>query len=145
MASVTIKAIGTIKNELKEAKRGGRDVVSEIVLDDSLTDALDHLDEFSNILVFFWIEREAGQYPKELRVYPHNDTNNPLAGIFATNSTDRPNPVGMSIAEIVERKGNVLKVTGLGVVNGTPLIDIKPYIPRIYSLPDAKMGSWLTS
>ena len=67
-----------------------------------------------------------------------------MVGIFATFSPDRPNPIGLGVAEVVERKGNILKVTRFGIVNGTQIIDIKPYVPRAYMRTDAKVGAWIT-
>ncbi len=144
VTAATVKAIGVVRNELNEPRRGPdvMQMVSEIVMDESLTDALDHLDEFSNIFVIY-LTGPGPQEPKALRIYPHDDENNPLAGIFSTFTTDRPNPIGMNLAKIVERNGNILKVTNFGVVNGTSVIDIRPYIPMHFSVPDAKVGSWL--
>lgn len=67
-----------------------------------------------------------------------------LHGVFAARSPNRPNPIGFSIIEFVERRGDSLKVKGLDTVNGTPLIDLKPYIPKINSKKNLKIG-WLTN
>ncbi|MBW2143633.1 MAG: tRNA (N6-threonylcarbamoyladenosine(37)-N6)-methyltransferase TrmO [Deltaproteobacteria bacterium] len=144
-AKIILDAIGVVRNELKEPKRGPdvQKIVTEIELDASLSDALDYLDEFSHIMLLYWARKGESQELKTLRIRPHNDPEAPMAGIFATFTPDRPNPVGVSIARIVERNGNILKVSGLGIVDGTSVIDIKPYIPRVFSIPDAKVASWI--
>jgi tRNA-Thr(GGU) m(6)t(6)A37 methyltransferase TsaA len=144
--TVTLKTIGVVRNELKEARRGPdvQQIVSEIVLDKSLADALEHLEDFTYVMVVYLAPRSANQDSMALKIYPHNDKNNPMVGIFATFTQDRPNPIGLAVAEVVERKDNILKVTKFGVVNGTHVIDIKPYVPRAYMRTDAKVGAWIT-
>ena len=63
-------------------------------------------------------------------------------GVFATRSPYRPNPIGFSIVELVERRGNILRVKKLDAVDGTPLLDIKPYIPKFDQVENVKSG-WL--
>jgi tRNA-Thr(GGU) m(6)t(6)A37 methyltransferase TsaA len=61
-------------------------------------------------------------------------------GIFATRHPCRPNGLGISVVRLLSRKGNLLKVGGIDVLDGTPLLDIKPYVPRFDSRPDASEG-----
>jgi tRNA (Thr-GGU) A37 N-methylase len=68
----------------------------------------------------------------------------PLVGIFATCSPARPNPVCAMVVRLLERKGNVLKVQGLDAIDGSPLIDIKPYNPSYYAAEDVKVADWMT-
>ena len=142
---ITLNAIGVIRNELKEPKRGPdiQNIITEIELDSSLSGALDHIDEFSHVMLLYWAGKGESREVKTLRIRPHNDPKAPMAGIFSTFTPDRPNPVGVSTAKIVELNGNTLKVSGIGIVDGTPVIDIKPYIPRAFSLPDARVASWI--
>ena len=69
----------------------------------------------------------------------------PLVGLFATRSPNRPNPVGIATVRLLERQGNILKVEGLDAIDGTPIIDIKPYIPGYDSATDAKVPPWITN
>jgi len=69
----------------------------------------------------------------------------PLVGRLATRSPSRPNPVGQSVVQLLEQQGNILKVRGLDAIDGTPVIDIKPYIPKYDSAPDARVPEWITS
>jgi len=65
-----------------------------------------------------------------------------IHGVFSTRSPNRPNPIGMCVVDLLERNGRFLKVRGLDALDGSPLIDIKPYSPAIDSFPDARVG-WL--
>ena len=68
-----------------------------------------------------------------LQVHPQGDQTRPLTGVFSTRSPARPNPIGLSLVEVVERTGNEITVRGLEVVDGTPILDIKPHSPGIDS------------
>ena len=141
--SIILKAIGTIRNKIKQpAKRDWQKIISEIEIDSSLTEALDNLDEFSHIIVLFWVH----QYPAEgqlpLKIHPMGKIEIPLTGRFATRSPHRPNPVGKTTVRLLQRRGNILKVKGLDAIDGTPVIDIKPYIPGYDSPAHAKVPPW---
>ena len=144
---MTLKAIGTVRNKVKQAPGHGynwRDVVSEIVVDSSLADALDGLDEFSHIIVIWWMHQvAAGQFAT--KIHPMGKQELPLVGLFATRSPHRPNPLGKATVRLLQRQGNTLKVKGLDAIDGTPVIDIKPYIPGNDSATDARVPTWITT
>ncbi|HJX13853.1 MAG TPA: tRNA (N6-threonylcarbamoyladenosine(37)-N6)-methyltransferase TrmO [Dehalococcoidales bacterium] len=142
LPEMTLIPIGFVRNGVKEpVKRRFRDVVSEIVIDSGLTEALDDIEEFSHLIVIFWLHRSRRPAPK--KVYPMGNPEHGLMGVFATRSPDRPNPLGKTTVELLERQGNVLKVRGLDAIDGTPVIDIKPYIPGYDSAADARAPSWM--
>jgi len=64
-----------------------------------------------------------------------------LRGVFSTRSPNRPNPIGMTVVNVIKRKGNILKVSGIDMIEGTPILDIKPYTSRDQKSP-IKLG-WL--
>lgn len=99
--------------------------------------ALEDLTTFRYIWILFWFDRAEGWRPKVLP--PRSEKRR---GVFATRSPHRPNPIGMSLVELVGVDGLVLAVTGLDLLEGTPVLDIKPYIPYADSRPDADHG-WL--
>jgi tRNA-Thr(GGU) m(6)t(6)A37 methyltransferase TsaA len=141
---MTLKAIGIVQNEVKQAPGAGynwQNTVSKIVLDNSLTEALDNLDEFSHIIILYWMHRSRVPAPKKVR--PRGNPELPLMGVLATRSPDRPNPVGKATVKLLQRQSNILKVEGLDAIDGTPVIDIKPYIPRYDSAKSAKAPSWV--
>jgi len=142
---MTLKAIGIVRNEIKQPIRHGwREIVSDIVINSDLTEALDGLDEFSHIIVLYWLHRLPAGRQLPLKVHPMGRPELPLVGRFATRSPSRPNPVGQATVRLLERRGNILKVKGLDAIDGTPVIDIKPYIPGYDSADDAKAPPWMT-
>ena len=145
LSIMTLKTIGSVRNEIKEASLLPRSdwskIISEIVIDNRLAEALDGLEEFSHIIVLYWMHRLAkGEVP--LKVHPMGREELPLVGLFATRTPNRPNPIGETTVKLLERHGNILKVAGLDALDGSPVIDIKPYIP-LDDLLDAKVPSWI--
>ena len=145
LPSMTLKAIGIVRNGIKQPpKQGWEETVSDIVVNNNLSEALDNLEEFSHILVLYWMHQAvAHQLPT--KVHPRGKRELPLVGLFASRSPYRPNPVGKSTVRLLERQGNILKVKGLDAIDGTPVIDIKPYIPGYDSVTNAKVPSWITN
>ncbi|MFC1941599.1 tRNA (N6-threonylcarbamoyladenosine(37)-N6)-methyltransferase TrmO [Chloroflexota bacterium] len=142
MPDISLKTIGIVRNEItRSTKRDFKDIVSEIVVDSNLTEGLDNLDEFSHIIVIYWMHERNGRAP--IKVRPKGDPNLSLMGVFATRSPDRPNPIGKTTVRLLQRQGNILKVEGLDAIDGTPIIDIKPYIPGYDSVKNAKAPSWV--
>jgi tRNA-Thr(GGU) m(6)t(6)A37 methyltransferase TsaA len=142
LPEINLKAIGVVRNEIKGPTRQKYpDVVSEIIIDSDLNEALDNLEEFSHIIVIYWIHKSPHRAP--LKVHPRGNPERELMGVFATRSPDRPNPIGKSTVRLLERRDNVLKVQGLDAIDGTPVIDIKPYIPGYDSPDNARAPSWM--
>lgn len=122
-----LRPIGVVRSPVSE--KGLRDfssVVSTIVLREEFAEALDGIEGFSHIVVLYWFH--LSEEPTSLKVHPRGDPMNPLRGIFATCSPVRPNPLGMTTVRLLERQGNKLRVRGLDAIDGTPVVDIKPYI-----------------
>jgi tRNA-Thr(GGU) m(6)t(6)A37 methyltransferase TsaA len=109
----------------------------EIVVDERFEPALQDIDGFERIWLIFYLDR-AGVYKP--RVVPYRDTRE--HGLFATRSPCRPNPVGLSVVRLLCRSGNVLRVRGLDILDQTPLLDIKPYVPEFDAHVTSKAG-WL--
>jgi tRNA-Thr(GGU) m(6)t(6)A37 methyltransferase TsaA len=100
-------------------------------------DALADVGGFDRIWLLFWFDRAEGWRPKVLP--PRSEEKR---GVFATRSPHRPNPIGMTAVRLVRVDGLVLHVSDLDLVDGTPILDIKPYIPYADAFPDAGAG-WL--
>jgi tRNA-Thr(GGU) m(6)t(6)A37 methyltransferase TsaA len=138
---IKLKAIGTIRSKIKKSTRQKHeDNIAEIIIDKELTEALDDIDNFSHIIVLWWIHRSHRPFP--MKVHPRGNPQNKLMGVFASRSPARPNPIGKSTVRLLERRGNVLKVKGLDAIDGTPVLDIKPYIPGYDSAEDATAPPW---
>lgn len=139
---INLKAIGIVRNHVEEpTHENSDDIISEIIIDNSLAEALDDLEQFSHIIVLYWIHRS--RHPSPVKVHPRGDPKRALMGVFATRSPSRPNPIGKATAALLERKGNTLKVRGLDAINGSPVLDIKPYIPGYDSVDNARAPSWM--
>jgi len=106
--------------------------VSEIVVAEELSGILDGIEGFSHLLVLYWPHLVAADRRSLLKVHPKGRQDIPRQGIFATCSPARPNPVLVTAVRLLNRTGNVLRVQGLEAVDGSPIIDIKPYNPRYY-------------
>ncbi len=134
-----------VRNEVRESPKPPYDwdnVVSRIEIDPGLTEALDNLDEFSHIIVLYWMDRLAPE-PQPLKVHPRRNPSLPLVGLFATRAPKRPNPIGKTTVRLRKRERNILTVSGLDAIDGTPVIDIKPYLPDYDSATDARAPSWV--
>ena len=142
---MTLKPIGTVSNEMEAipSKPGynWQAVTSRIVVDEALTEALEGLDKYSHIIVIYWLHK-AYIRKYSLRVHPRGDTSLPLVGLFASRSPYRPNPVGKKTVRLIKRQGNTLWVNGLDAIDGTPVIDIKPFIPGYDSPDEATVPEW---
>lgn len=117
-------------------------MASEVVIEESLEECLEGLEEFSHILVVFWMHKVPPVRQPVGKIHPQGRADLPLVGLFATRSPYRPNPIGVRVARLVERKGNVLRVVGLDAIDGTPVVDIKPYLPRLDSPSDVRIADW---
>jgi tRNA-Thr(GGU) m(6)t(6)A37 methyltransferase TsaA len=147
LPSMTLKAIGIVRNEVKQPPGSGYDwekIISDIVVDSSLTEALDNLDEFSHIIVLYWMHQVTAPHRFSTKVHPMGKQELSPVGLFATRSPHRPNPLGKTTVRLLQRQGNILTVKGLDATDGTPVIDIKPYIPGYDSATDAKALQWIT-
>ena len=142
LPTISLKAIGIVRNGIKQRpSHGWGKVISDIVVSPSLTEALDNLDESSHIIVIYWMHRLASG-PPPTKVHPMGNRGIPLKGVFATRSPNRPNPVGKTTVRLVQRQGNILRVEGLDAIDGSPVIDIKPYVPGLDSVTDARRPQW---
>ncbi len=94
---------------------------------ESLSEALDGIAVGDGLIILTWLHRSARDV---LQVHPRDEIENPLAGVFATRSPDRPNPIGLHRVTVLEINGNSLKVGPIEAIDGTPVIDIKPVLPQ---------------
>ena len=145
MPELTLKPIGIVKSEVKDpVRRDWQGVVSEIIIDQSLEECLEGLEDFSHIMVVYWMHRAPSWGQPPGKVHPMGRADLPLVGLFATRAPHRPNPLGVTVTRLLERRGKVLKVEGLDAIDGTPVIDIKPYIPpRAVSPDNLQMPDWV--
>jgi len=118
---------------------GAREAVGTVVVDPAYAAGLQDLDGFSHIYLLYHFHRAS---PPRLKVVPFLDHRE--HGIFATRAPARPNPIGVSVVELLEVRGNRLTVRGIDVLDGTPLLDIKPYVEDFDRAEKSRSG-WLAS
>jgi len=125
---INLSPIGYVKNDIPEDEvpRNRAEMISEIVIDDYWAKALTGIEEYSHIFVLFWMHKTGAAEVEQL-IHPRGDNKLPLTGVFASRTRNRPNPVGLAVAELLKREGNKLKVKRLDAFDGTPVLDIKPY------------------
>jgi tRNA (adenine37-N6)-methyltransferase len=136
----------TLTERLENVKAYHRrvgEVVCELVIDPEWEELLDGIEAFSHILVLYWPHLLDPARRKLRKVHPMGRKDMPLTGIFATCSPARPNPVLVSAVPLVARRGNVLEVKGLEAVDGSPIIDVKPYSKSYLLVDGLKMPAWM--
>lgn len=143
MAGIKLKQIGTIHSPYGTTKgtpiqsSAALDVEGSIELCEEYSPGLKDLDGFSHIILvyYFHLSKESGLLQK-----PFMDEE--ARGVFAIRSPSRPNPIGISVVKLKRVEGNILYISGLDIIDGTPLLDIKPYVPRFDSREADRIG-WL--
>ena len=138
--SLELKPIGVIhspyKNTGKAPYQGHKsEEISRIEVFREFEEGLQDIEGFSHIIVIYWFH-ESQRYHL-LVMTPWDDVPH---GLFATRSPHRPCPLGLTVVELMARQRNILKVKGLDAIDGTPLLDIKPYIPGVDERSAAKPG-----
>lgn len=139
---IELKPIGIIHSPYKTTKdmpiQASRSkAIGKVEIFKEFEDGLKDIEEFSHIILVYFFHK-SNRY--SLLVKPFLDEC--LHGVFATRHPNRPNHIGISIVELLERKGNVLKVRGIDTLDNTPLLDIKPYVPKFDKRENVKFG-WL--
>lgn len=124
---IILKPIGVIRTEAEGDEVKDKAHLSEIFLDCELTSALEGISGFSHIFVLFFLHEITAKQRATLKVHPRGRMDLPLLGVFATRTNRRPNPIGLTLCELVKVEGNVLTVRGLDAFDGTPVLDVKPY------------------
>jgi len=132
-SSYALHPIGRVESpliDLRDAPAQGDEGAPNawLVLDDELGPAMRDLDVGAQVIVLTWLDRADRTV---LEVHPRGDPNRPLEGVFSTRSPDRPNPIGLHEVEIVTIDGRRIEVRGLEAIDGTPIVDIKPYLGSI--------------
>lgn len=98
---------------------------------------------FSHLIVFYWMHlRDDEENRRALQVTPRRHEGAPLTGVFACRSPSRPNPIALTVVKLEGVDGCRLRVSGLDALEGSPVVDIKPYLPRGDAVPDARTPEW---
>lgn len=139
---VSLRPIGVVRNNVATPRPDGWEGLrSDILVREELEPALDGIDAYSHVIVVFAFDK-VPEAEQKLRMDARSDPRIPEQGVLATRSQLRPNPVGVSVVRLLRRRRNVLRVEGLDAIDGTPVLDIKPYFANYDSVPDASIPEW---
>lgn len=141
---IELRPIGYVHSELKDPsdcpiQPSFSEHVGEIEVLDEYVEGLRDLDGFSHITLVFYFDRVKSF---DLLTYPYLDDKK--RGVFATRTPRRPNPVGLSVLQILNVAGNRIKVKGIDILDNTPVLDIKPFVPGFVESYDQVKISWLS-
>ena len=138
---IGIRTIGVIRTPFKEPAGTpiqpiyGLNIEGQVLLEEPYAAALEDIEGFERLWLIYWMDRASEFKP---RIIPYRDTKE--HGLFATRSPCRPNPIGMSAVRLLSRRGNILNVADIDVIDGTRLLDIKPYVPAFDAYPGCRAG-----
>ena len=145
MIQINYEPIGTIHSPFKQIENmpiqpsSAQGIQGHIELDEDYVDGLSDLDGFSHIYLIFHLHLSK---TFELKVVPFLDDQ--LRGVFSTRAPKRPNPIGLSVVKLVEINHNIITIENVDIVDGTPLLDIKPFVNEMNGVTDYRIG-WLTN
>jgi tRNA-Thr(GGU) m(6)t(6)A37 methyltransferase TsaA len=124
MKSIRINPIGYIKRKSTDENDKDRSLISKIIINKNLTDALAGIDDFSHIYIIFWMNKIKNT---GFLHHPGKIHETKPVGIFATRAPIHTNPIGLTLVRLIKREKNILWVKGLDAYDDTPVLDIKPY------------------
>lgn len=139
----TFRPIGYVRSPFTDPAQtpvqptAAAEVAGEVIVEEAFAPGLKDIEGFSHLVLLYAFDRSG---PARLVVTPFLD--DVERGVFATRAPSRPNPIGLSLTRLVARRGNILHIAGVDVLDGTPVLDIKPYIPDLNPQGDIRVG-WL--
>ncbi|NYT17088.1 MAG: tRNA (N6-threonylcarbamoyladenosine(37)-N6)-methyltransferase TrmO [Methanomicrobiales archaeon] len=161
---IIMQPVGMVKNGMKEpslvAGKNGltlkgnhetildrvkrtRSEISEIIIRENLDDLLTGIEEYSHLVVLYWAHAVPENYRSLTRVHPMGRKDLPEVGIFSTCSPARPNSILMTVVRLIRRRGHVLEVAGLDAIDGSPVLDIKPYVSEFFPREGVRIPAWM--
>ncbi len=101
------------------------------------------IEEYSHLIILYWFHlRDSEKERQTLLIFPRKHEVNVEKGVFACRSPSRPNPIALCVVQLLKTENCVLTVKGLDALEGSPIVDIKPYLPRADSIPNAEAPPW---
>ncbi len=140
---VSLPPIAVVRNTVFDPRPDGwESVKSDLIFREDLIDALEGIDSYSHIIVVFSCHRVPDHV--KTHTFAPGDVNLPQQGILASRSQLRPNSVGVAVVQLLRKRKNIVRVLGLDAIDGTPIVDVKPYLPQFDSIPDATVPEWVS-
>ncbi len=134
---IDITPIGVVKNGIKAKPEKWEEIESEIHVKKEFQEGLEGLDEFSHVMVVFYLHLSSSVL---LKIHPRGRENLPIVGVFSTRAPLRPNHIGVSVVELMRVDGNIVVVKGLDAFDGTPVLDLKPHL---WADNPTKVAEWV--
>jgi len=138
---IMLEPIGYVQRKTKNENVKDRSLTTQVVIQSKYLEGLDGIEDYSHLFIIFYMHKTPRKQEPILKVNPRGRADIPLQGIFATRTPQRPNPVGLTLVQLIERKQNLLVVKGLDAYDNTPVLDIKPY-DHWNSTTDIKVPKW---
>jgi tRNA-Thr(GGU) m(6)t(6)A37 methyltransferase TsaA len=144
MVKIELEPLGYVRSEFNE-EEGDKEGYAILEFDPKYAEALDGIEEYSHIFVLYWMHKLDNSLRSTLKIHLKGKEDLPLVSVLATRGKARPNPIGLTVVELVERRGNIPKVKGLDAYDWLPILDIKPY--EYYDIKRGCKGAawWLFS
>lgn len=144
---IEMESIGTINTEFQQIEgmpiqpTGAKGIKGKIILENKYKKGLKDIEGFSHLHILYLLHKVEG-YSLEVKPFMDNNTH----GIFATRSPKRPNRIGSSVVKLEKIEDNIIHISNIDVLDQTPLLDIKPYVPQLYedTVDELKIG-WFES
>jgi tRNA (adenine37-N6)-methyltransferase len=147
MKSISMNPIGVVHSTRKTVENDNWDAESasvELDSDQFSEEALLGLSEFSHAIIIFYMDRQDPSKIEKAARHPRNNKEWPLAGIFAQRGKNRPNQIGATICRILQVNGRSLQIEGLDAVDGTPVLDIKPWVEEFAPRGQVFQPTWIS-
>jgi tRNA-Thr(GGU) m(6)t(6)A37 methyltransferase TsaA len=139
-----VRPIGIVRSPAREpVDHGWGRVESRIEIRPELRAGLRGLGDFSHVLVVAWLHQADFDPARHLVRRPRGQADMPELGIFAQRAKDRPNPLGISVVELLGVEPTGLRVRGLDAIDGTPILDLKPYFPDFDAAARVRLPEWV--
>ena len=143
MEPIGINPIGAVRNDERDPARvDWSEVESAIRLRVGLGEALLGLDGYSHVIVIGWLDRVPAELRARSRAHPAGDERLPLQGALALRGGARPNPLSFTVCRLLAVEGDSVRVRGLDLIDGTPVLDLKPYVSFYDAPPEATIPRW---
>lgn len=145
---IEIAPIGFVRRTAADENTRDRTLVSQVIVSRGLTRALEGIEEWSHLYIIYWLHR-IDQSKRLMLRFPGDGPSERPTGVLATRAPARPNPIGLTLVELIKREENVLYVRGLDAYDGTPVLDVKPYPDwesgRLIVVTDFRIPEWLST
>lgn len=144
--NINLKQIGTIHSPFCKLEnmpvqpKGARETIATIEIKEEFKGGLKDLDGFNFIYLIYYFHKVKKH---QLQVLPFNEKTNTKRGVFSTRTPMHPNSLGLSVVELIKVEENIVTIRGVDILDGTPLIDIKPYIENFDKVDKVPTSGWM--